>query len=292
MRNLRTYATLSLLFLSACGGDGTSAVSKDQVNGLGVTTPITVPPQFTCVSSAAPFGSGDGTASDPYTICTAAQLFALNAIPNSTAHFLITSDINANSLSFPIWALSGTLDGGGHTITNVHQYNVNINNAGFVGENTGTIKNLTLAGVVIYGTQNVGAVAGINYGIIDQVSVSGDVPSSNAGDDVGGVVGVNRGSISNVVTDLTVTGNTAVGGVVGEFQGGTISNVTASGSVSGQLHVGGGIGYNDIKVSDGGTGAGTVSHVTIQSTYSSGVGSPGCMNGFVTGSAIFTGNSC
>jgi hypothetical protein len=292
MRNLRTYATLSLIFLSACGGDGGTASGASSLSE-GLAPNLTANSGTAqCVPTAVPFGSGSGTNQDPFTICTAAQLWALNSIPNSTAHFLITSDINANSLSFPISALSGTLDGGGHTITNVHQYNVNMSNAGFVGENTGTIKNLTLAGVVIYGTETVGGVAGINYGTLDQITISGSVPSSNAGDQVGGIAGVNRGTISNSFTDLSVVGNDAVGGIVGNFQGGLITNVTASGSVSGQLHVGGGIGYNDIKVSDGGTGAGTVSHVTIQSTYSSGVGSPGCMNGFVTGSAIFTGNSC
>jgi hypothetical protein len=52
-------------------------------------------------------------------------------------------------------------------------------------ESGGSIKNLTITQVNIAGNNNVGAIAGINHGTIENVNVSGEVNGNNI---VGGIV--------------------------------------------------------------------------------------------------------
>jgi hypothetical protein len=71
---------------------------------------------------------------------------------------------------------------------------------------------------------------------------------------VGGLVGHNRGSLSNCYSTGNVTGDTYVGGLVGE-SGGIVSNSSSAASVSGSSEVGGLIGQN---------------HGTVSKSYSTG----------------------
>ena len=67
---------------------------------------------------------------------------------------------------------------------------------------------------------------------------------------VGGLVGVNLGTVSNSYSSSNVNGESAeVGGLVG-LNGGTVSNSHSSGSVTGQGHVGGLVGGNGATVSN------------------------------------------
>jgi hypothetical protein len=294
MKTLSTFVVMSLSLLTACGGDGAPPVSLEQTaSPLAVTNGVS---GTTCDSNAVPFGGGEGTAQSPYLICTPVQLLAINNEPTQSADYLVTSDLNlgtVNQAGALLAGFNGTFDGGGHTFTNFRVNSLSATNAGFVAENTGTLKNFILAGVVINGVTNVGAVAGINYGTINNVRVSGSVPSSNGGNNVGGVVGLNQGgTITNVQTDLVVVGNNGVGGIAGEFHGGVIANVTVTGSVSGNFDIGAGFGAIDIKVIDGGTGTGSVGSVLIQATFQ-GTSDVGCMQGFLTGpQPSEAGNSC
>jgi len=65
---------------------------------------------------------------------------------------------------------------------------------------------------------------------------------------VGGLVGHNRGSLSNCHSTGNVAGHTHVGGLVGE-SGGIVSNTYSAASVSGSFEVGGLIGQNHGTVS-------------------------------------------
>jgi hypothetical protein len=71
---------------------------------------------------------------------------------------------------------------------------------------------------------------------------------------VGGLVGHNRGSLSNCYSTGNVTGDTYIGGLAGE-SGGIVSNSSSAASVSGSSEVGGLIGQN---------------HGTVSKSYSTG----------------------
>ena len=101
--------------------------------------------------------------------------------------------------------------------------------------------------------------AAIRNVVLDGVDVTGN-------DDVGGLVGLNYGTISGSTVSGTVSGNDYVGGLVGvndrattyfsdgrvETREGTITNSAASGTVSGNDNVGGlvGLNYGSISYSE------------------------------------------
>ena len=99
--------------------------------------------------------------------------------------------------------------------------------------------------------------AAIRNVVLDGVDVTGN-------DDVGGLVGLNYGTISGSTVSGTVSGNDYVGGLVGcndrattyfsdgrvETREGTITNSAASGTVSGNDNVGGLVGLNYGAISD------------------------------------------
>ena len=107
--------------------------------------------------------------------------------------------------------------------------------------------------------------AAIRNVVLDGVDVTGN-------DDVGGLVGLNYGTISGSTVSGTVSGNDRVGGLAGwndrattyfsdgrvETREGTITNSAASGTVSGNDNVGGLVGLNYGTIS-GSTVSGTVS---------------------------------
>ena len=99
---------------------------------------------------------------------------------------------------------------------------------------------ITDTGVGLFGY--IGSGAEIRFVSLLNVNVTGDV-------DVGGLAGVNDGTISNTQTSGTVSGDESVGGLVGENDG-TISNTQTSGTVSGYQDVGGLIGLNYHSISD------------------------------------------
>ncbi|SER02284.1 filamentous hemagglutinin family N-terminal domain-containing protein [Pseudomonas cuatrocienegasensis] len=127
------------------------------------------------------------------------------------------------------------------------------NIGGLVGVNssgTSRINNAYATGSVT-GHDNVGGLAGHNYGSLSNVYASGDVAGN---DNLGGLVGTNASSaaagsaapILSAYATGNVMGNNSVGGLVGyNYKGGALSNVYASGRVAGNSAVGGLLGYNN-----------------------------------------------
>ncbi len=158
-------------------------------------------------------------------------------------------------------AFSGTFDGLGNTIGRLSIMSGDPY-AGLFGLNTGRIANLKLQGMVVssgagVGPVSIGALAGENRGSVANVTVTGsDVKGgANRNNALGGLIGVNRGTIEQASFAGTVTGNNlsyAVGGLVGEndaalsrgvIAGGT-SNATVSGGASNLASIGGLVGIN------------------------------------------------
>ena len=140
---------------------------------------------------------------------------------------------------------TGTFDGGGHTITGLTVDLPNQSYVGLIGFLRGTVKNLTLAGVEINGRGFVGGVVGANDGTVTGCAVSGKVSGNSLF--IGGVVGYNssRGILLACYATGSVTGNSFVGGVVGDNIGTTTACYHAAGEVSGNSGVGGVAGQCD-----------------------------------------------
>ena len=131
---------------------------------------------------------------------------------------------------------------------------VDVNGTAYVGGLAGVVMSSTLENIKIEGTVNgnswyVGGLAGTarNTKITD-CSVSGSVGSSSSNpSNVGGLIGSGYSAdIQGCQTNAIVTGNSSVGGLVGDAsQATSITNSHAAGSVSGTgNYIGGIVGYN------------------------------------------------
>ena len=161
----------------------------------------------------------------------------------SYSNFKLTTDIDMKDISWTSFNFSGTLDGDGHSITNL-QFDENQDRLGLFKRNSGEIRNLdihltekTYSDVGIFGT-----VATSNHGIIENCSVFGTVTLNfNENAIVGGVCGtLADGEVLNCTTNLTITINIEqatlkFGRVVGEVVSGTrqttINKSTSNGNV-------------------------------------------------------------
>jgi hypothetical protein len=135
----------------------------------------------------------------------------------------------------------GILDGQGYEIRDLYINNEDqVGLFGFVAKGGilsqgGIIKNLTL----INATVTADAAAGNPAGLHEYTARCLDVGPAAGG--VGGLVGYNRGTVSNCYAIANVTGDWNVGGLVGRNDG-TVSNCYATGTVTGRGSVGGLVG--------------------------------------------------
>lgn len=178
-----------------------------------------------------------------YTVYTADGLLAWNkAVQNDlTLNCTLTADITLTGEWTPIGtdyrnSYTGTFDGGNHTISGltVKGSDENAGLFGYIGKDGGTVKNVVLKDVQITSNNqyaNVGGMAGINNGTIENCSVSG---GSVSGYSAGGVVGQQySGSITLCNSSATVQGTSQVGGVVGYTNYGvTLTACYATGDVT------------------------------------------------------------
>ena len=178
-----------------------------------------------------------------YTVYTADGLLAWNkAVQNDlTLNCTLTADITLTGKWTPIGtdyrnSYTGTFDGGNHTISGltVKGSDENAGLFGYIGKDGGTVKNVVLKDVQITSNNqyaNVGGMAGINNGTIENCSVSG---GSVSGYSAGGVVGQQySGSITLCNSSATVQGTSQVGGVVGYTNYGvTLTACYATGDVT------------------------------------------------------------
>lgn len=183
--------------------------------------------------------------------------------------------------------LTGTLDGAGHTISNLSIHNTDFSGyAGYVGlfsviDRGGLVENLGLQGGSVYaqgpvgalaggnggtirnshastsvdGTYEVGGLVGDNAGAIEQSSATGNVQVH--GSSGGGLAGISRGTISQSYATGAISGGNGVdslGGLVGQvLSGGSVTQSYATGAVtggSGSSGIGGLVGYLDGSITD------------------------------------------
>lgn len=136
---------------------------------------------------------------------------------------------------------TGTIDGNGKTLGGM-VINATEHDHGFVrylGTN-GQIKNLTFEDAQVASTEgrNVGIVAGVNKGMVDNCHTVG-TSSVKAKMFVGGIVGSNKNVITNCTNVAQVAATSEVGGITGDNYDGFVSSCINSGSVIGTRLVGG-----------------------------------------------------
>ena len=129
---------------------------------------------------------------------------------------------------------AGTLDGNGHTISNlfIDRKGIPINpqrNVGLFSATSGVIRNVSLVSVNVRGGTYVGGLAGSNQGEIKDSCVQGSVTAYLS--IAGGLVGANSGEIDTSYSDTATQGPVVVGGLVGG-NGGSITRSVSTGTVS------------------------------------------------------------
>ena len=135
---------------------------------------------------------------------------------------------------------NATFDGNGNTISNLfinREYSSSDYYAGYrvglfgVATRNSVIRNLNLASVSVHGDEEVGALIGLTFGQVENVSVTGRVSGDTI--DVGGLVGILRGSILSSSFDGTVSGTAKhTGGLVGTVSDGSVRHSSTSGTVT------------------------------------------------------------
>ena len=172
---------------------------------------------------------------ETYTISTAADWVKLQQHP--TANFRLMNDVNFLGTAIPSVAeFSGTLDGQGHEVFNfINQSTACANVYGLFAVNKGTIKDITFTG-----------------GVYTVTSTA--PPKTSDRNRVGFLVGINNGTIENVIVDdtpvkITCTESTAkwqgeladvstapYAGVIAGLNEGVIENCTVTDSVVANLN--------------------------------------------------------
>lgn len=210
---------------------------------------------------------GTGTAEDPYLISSVAQLESLRDLSNEgsasyTAHAQLVNDIDLDYASASSWipisksySFVGTFDGNGHCIKNLYS---SFYQGGFVGlfgdVRGGTIKNLTVEGVIESSCSNQGMIAGFSAGTNYYNCVAkGRINTNGSSSYVGGIVGkTTKTSSSNPVVqgcasyvDIVSNGKYTAGLVGMADYGITMENCANYGNVTGKANVGGLMGYNN-----------------------------------------------
>lgn len=210
---------------------------------------------------------GTGTAEDPYLISSVAQLEYLRDKSNEgsasyTAHAQLVNDIDLDYASASSWipisksySFVGTFDGNGHCIKNLYS---SFYQGGFVGlfgdVRGGTIKNLTVEGVIESSCSNQGMIAGFSAGTNYYNCVAkGRINTNGSSSYVGGIVGkTTKTSSSNPVVqgcasyvDIVSNGKYTAGLVGMADYGITMENCANYGNVTGKANVGGLMGYNN-----------------------------------------------
>jgi len=262
------------------------------------------------LTALAEFIEGSGSEADPYLICTGDDLNRIGLfVFDWDKHFKLMADIDLSGFDgingrpafntiapgqldylgyFKGTPFTGVFDGNGHEIQNLTVIVADGGCAGLIGGlgGGGEVKNLGvvdvniassgggvggLVGVVEWGWSSsggsvkrcystgivlgdyyVGGLVGINRGTITQCH--SDAFVSGSGGDVGGLLGTNGGYVSLCYSIGTVSGNWSVGGLVGsngkeQVDGweGEVTNCYSTSEVYGKEFVGGLVGVNDLS---------------------------------------------
>ena len=158
--------------------------------------------------------------------------------------FRLNADIDlATEPGFYIPYLAGEFDGNGHKISNLSFNSGSVSNVGLFGylAIAGKVTQLGAENTDITGFDFVGGLVGLNMGTVSRSYSGGAVTGHEF---VGGLVGYSTRTMTNSYSSVAVTGVGHVGGLAGANDD-TVSNSYSSGNVTGGEYVGGLVGSSD-----------------------------------------------
>ncbi len=211
------------------------------------------------------FEEGNGTAENPYHVKTPYELYMTGTSSYWSKHFIQVADIDLSHAtlsdasnsdwyssekgwsSYRGGGVRGVYDGNNKTVSNLYMKDTQAYIGLFytISENA-IVKNLKLTNINIEGGQMVGGITGMNYGLIQNCSVSGNAKGSNA---VGGLVGLIYagsgilGTVERCSTNCTVTASIFASGGLAGHNYGSISNSHSAGTVNSTSTQAGGLAY-------------------------------------------------
>ncbi len=139
---------------------------------------------------------------------------------SSGVRFVLETDIDLEGAAFEgVPYFVGEFDGGGHSVSGLALTRAGSRLGLFrqIGE-TGSVHDLAVSGrVAPSGSREfVGGLCGVNEGTIKSCSFTGEVRGVN---DVGGLVGLNKGNVALCRAEIRVCGEHRVGGLAGKNEG-------------------------------------------------------------------------
>jgi len=178
-----------------------------------------------------------------------------------TKDFELVNDINCEGTEYlhdgkgfqPIGEINnqfyGSFDGQNYTVYNLHINRPNSSQIGLFGwtHNLAEVENLKLENIKIRGKEEVGGLVGLNEGEVSNSYSSGEVEGIS---EIGGLIGSNnQGKISESKSEAQVIGEESkTGGLTGENNVGKIFRSYATGNVTGGTDTGGLTGYNSGEI--------------------------------------------
>jgi hypothetical protein len=200
-------------------------------------------------SGATAFEGGSGSSDDPYQIATCQQLQDMQN--DLSAYYELVEDVDCSGFIYSSVGdssnqFTGVLDGQGYTVEKLEINEGSSDDVGLIGYlgSGGEVNDIGVVDVDITGEYFVGGLVGVNSGSVSQSYSKGSIGGS--ADEVGGLVGRNSGgSVSESFSTGSVSGSGNVGGLVGSNFDGSVSSSYSTGSVDGSgYRVGGLVGYN------------------------------------------------
>lgn len=156
-----------------------------------------------------------------------------------------TQNWNGGSGFEPIGEFTGSLDGNGYTVSNLHIDRSSTSKVGLFSRiNSGSVSNLSITSAQINGSSTVGVLAGeaVNTNTFSNISVNGTVTAADSSTEIGGLFGFVEGSLSNITNKSTIEASNAedhIGGVAGYSSNATYNTVSNEGTVIGNVDTGG-----------------------------------------------------
>lgn len=254
---IRLVFCILVLLLTSCLNSGgksslnTSPSSNSEQNQAEAT------PAFDCTDKEnyVPFAGGDGSAADPYKICSVEQFNVIgDDVQYTDKHFELAQDLDFSGETITLvgddtTGFAGVFDGKNNTISNFSLDNGTTAYTGLFRRtaSTSTIKNLKVLNATVSGGNYTGIMIGHAGGNVDNCHTSGTVTSANTR--IGGLAGRFWSEDSNIVfknfsSSANVTGTGFTGGLMGWARG-TVKDSYATGNVEGTVRVGGLVGVVD-----------------------------------------------
>lgn len=204
------------------------------------------------------FAGGNGTAEEPYQISNVAQLQEMNSYLSS--HFTLINNIDASETDawnggmgfVPIGndslRFTGRINGQLNVISGLHIYRTAESNVGLFGctDSTAVLYELFIESSQINGDSNVGALAGTNYGNIENCYTTGFVTGV---ENTGGFAGINYGNIKTSYSNTFTHGLGISGGFIADNRGHIENSYSYMNDIYGNyLQTGGFTGINNSRI--------------------------------------------